>query len=206
MSNKRHITIIGRLTGFVSLRSRSIVKPKHVLILILAGLVQTVGWTASETGEPQADSYSYNTYQVISQRNVFSKNRRPPQPPRAVRQQPRIQRSVIVALYVLKGIAANGPQKKAFIENEVSGEFMQAVIGTSLPNGIIKDIQYNYVVYEEDGQTQKVGIGEIFSRSETQVEVSADAPPPAETAPIEGGDQSDILKRMLERRRSQTGS
>lgn len=150
-------------------------KPNYYLITILAGLLQTVGFAALDADRQEVDYDRYDAYQVISQCNVFSRDRITPSmdPENQIET---IPVDKIVASYVLKGVAANGSHLMAFVEDVVSGEFMQVAAGTRLSNGTIKDIQHNHIVYEENGESRPVDIGDNFCRTVIQVQVSAESP------------------------------
>lgn len=186
---------------------------KQLLMVIFTGLLTTIGWVAEVT----AESFRYDTYQVISQRNMFSRNRRPAlpmdSPERSSRRQP-----VVLSLYVLKGVAVNGPQKVAFIEDEVSGVPIKGQIGREILNGTIKDIKFNHVILEDNGQIKQIKIGDTFGKTESLIEI------PDETEDASSSEQesenneplgdnedtpseeSDILKKLLEKRKGELGT
>lgn len=186
---------------------------KHKCLFIIGiGLLAAVGVIAQNTESPPAeDAYQYETYKVVAQRNVFSRNRRPAET-RDRPERPVQKKTVVLSLYVLKGTAVNQTQKVAFIEEEMSGNTIRGRVGTELMNGKIKDIRVGRVIFEENDQLRVINIGEPFGKMESQTEVpdeSGDASPSieasesSETTPTEA---SEMLKKMMQRRKSELGS
>lgn len=162
-----------------------------------------------------AVSGSYDSYKVIYEYNIFSKNRRSPRSNQ--RRTRRTRTTQVLSVYVLRGIAAEAgkDQRYAFVEEEVAGQTQTATVGTEILAGQITGIQMNYVLYEENGQTRKIHIGEQFGKTSKTVtsEVSADE---SETSSTDSssetsdqpssGDENDVLKKMLERRKRELGT
>lgn len=155
--------------------------------------------------------YRYERYQVISHQNMFSRNRRSAQTAsEAAAQAPK--RSVVLSLYVLKGVAVNRSVKVAFVEEEVSGESFRAQIGTRIMDSVIEDIQFGYVTVDQNGLTRVIHVGESFGKKETLTDIPADQieqqKPGEETDQEDGStsEESDILKKLMERRQSELGT
>ena len=162
---------------------------------------------------------TYDKYKVIYERNVFSKDRLPPRPPQPSSRQTRT--TTVLSIYVLRGIAAEAGRehKFAFVEEQISGETNMAKIGTAILGGQIKDIQMNYVLFEEDGKTRKIRVGEEFGKASlTKI---ADVTEPADANETAGdvvpkvektdestpaADENDVLKKLMERRQRELGT
>lgn len=158
--------------------------------------------------EQEASENSYDRYKVIFERNIFSKDRLPPQTQNGTR---RVSIRQVLSIYVLRGIAAQKDQNVAFIEEQISGQTMKAQIGTEVLDGKITEIKYDRVAFEQDGQTKYIRIGGEFGKTETTVETTeseeASQAAPAEQPAAGGttGDENDILKKLMERRKSELG-
>ncbi len=181
------------------------------LILVLSVMTAIgVGFSVS-TAETEPRAQSYDAYNVIYERNIFSKDRLPPRETQAG--SGRVRTTQVLSIYVLRGIAAERQEKVAFIEEQVSGQSIKARIGTDLLEGKIKEIKYDYVIFEKNGQPLKIRIGSEFGKKETTVisEVSQTetTDTPAEEVQAEkkpAGDEDDILKKLMERRKSELGN
>jgi hypothetical protein len=155
--------------------------------------------------------YRYDRYLVISQQNMFSRNRRSAQATsEAAAQAPK--QSVLLSLYVLKGVAVNRSVKVAFVEEEVSGESFRAQIGARIMDGVIKDIQFGYVTVDQNGLTKVIRVGESFGKTETLTDIPADqieqehSQEETDEEDSSMSEESDILKKLMERRQSELGT
>lgn len=181
----------------------SIVISAATVILLAAGSV------LFSAEEPNAPKKSYESYKVIYERNIFSKDRLPPREERSDSGQ--VRKTQVLSIYVLRGIAGPQDGRVAFIEEQVSGQTLRANIGTEVLNGEITAIQYDRVAFEQNGQTKYVKVGGEFGKTETTVLTTA-SEEPQEAKPVEvpaekssPGDESDILKRLMERRKNELG-
>lgn len=182
-----------------------------LIISVIAGLLLAVGGGLLSAEEPNAPENSYEQYTVIAERNIFSKDRRPPREERSPEQARKIQ---VLSIYVLRGIAGPPGDRIAFIEEQISGQTQRASIGTDLLDGQITDIKYDRVAYAKNEQTRYIRVGGEFGKTETTVVAEASeeqsqeqvAPQaaPADSNAAEG-DESDILKRLMERRKNEMG-
>lgn len=168
--------------------------------------------------EPSAEKKSYDRYKVIYEQNVFSKDRLPPRQPDS--NSPQVHTTTTLSIYILRGIAAEAERKHkyAFIEEQISGESKTAGIGTTILGGRIKDIQLNYVLFEESGKTRKIRIGEEFGKTSTTVIVNSVEPvdinqPSDNVSPREDKinesqptDENELLKKLIERREQELGT
>jgi len=121
---------------------------------------------------------------------------------------------------VLRGVAADAgrPHQFALVEEQISGESKMAGIGTKILGGQIKDIQLNYVLFEEDGKTRKIRVGEEFGKTSSTVMTDAAEPadpneptvnnPPKKDKANESPptDENDLLKKLMERRKQELGT
>ena len=122
-----------------------------------------------------------------------------------------LKKTQVLAIYILRGIAVQKEEKVAFIEEQVSGQTTRAEIGSEVLNGRITDIKYDRVAFEQNGQIKYIKVGGEFGKTETTVtvEVSEES---QETTSVEkpaddstASDENDILKKLMERRKSELG-
>jgi hypothetical protein len=152
-------------------------------------------------------------YRVIYERNMFSRDRRPPE---TNRRRPTRTTTQVLEIYVLRGIAAQKDERVAFIEEQVSGQTTKARIGNEVLGGTITEIQPNRVAFDDSGQTKYIQIGGEFGKTETTVVSTVSEEESQQTAstqtqtqqPADSGasaDESEILRRLRERRQSELG-
>ena len=179
-----------------------------VLFIILIG-----GTSFAEDDQPAENSY--DKYKAIYEQNMFSKNRRPPRNERQARQ---VETTRTLAIYILRGIAAEEGRahKVAFIEEQISGQSQTAEIGTTILDGRITKIHLDYILFEENGTTRKIKLGAEIGTSSTTVMVDAeetDEPGETETKAEEettedssSTEEGDTLKKLMERRKRELGT
>jgi type II secretory pathway component PulC len=186
--------------------------PVIIVFLMLAG-----GMTLA-ADDPPTTKNTYDKYKVIYERNVFSKDRLPPRQSQPNSRPTRT--TTVLSIYVLRGIAAEAGRahKFVFVEEQVSGESKMAGIGMKILGGQIKDIQMNYVLFEQDGKTRKIRVGEEFGKTSSTVTTAATEPADANEPAVEAppkeekagestpADENDLLKKLMERRKRELGT
>jgi type II secretory pathway component PulC len=185
-------------------------------LIILTGFLLAAGSVLLVAEEPDAPKKSYEQYQVIYERNIFSKDRLPP---RERTGPERVRQTQVLSIYVLRGIAGKPGRRVVFIEEQISGQTQRAELGSELLDGTITEIKYDRVAFERDGQTRYIKVGGEFGKTETTVltaapeataqegAVPADTAGP-QTAPADSNapnGESDILKKLMERRKNELG-
>ena len=181
------------------------------LIAVLTMLTVCVSFAANDK---TMTKNTYDKYKVIYKQNIFSKDRLPPSQKQS--QGTKQKTTTVLSIYVLRGIAAEAGRahKFAFIEEQISSQTQTAGIGTEILGGQIKDIQIDHVMFEKDGETLKVRVGEEFgTTSSTEIVDVAEAGNAGADAPKEGKadealptDENDLLKKLMERRKSELGT
>ena len=192
-------------------------KPGKYLIVALMLYMAFVGHAEQEA---QRDK-SKESYTVIIQRNIFSKDRSARKPVlvdvRPV--EPNTVASPDIAfVYILRGVSIDSKNKIAFIENQSSGEFFQASVGESVDGMEIKEIKADRVVFDKNkskleimvgmdmsgvipgAPTNSVTSGSSGSSSSSSSTSGGDGASPDA---IQGSDESEILRQMMERRKKQ---
>ncbi|MCK5565369.1 MAG: hypothetical protein KAJ07_08990 [Planctomycetes bacterium] len=180
------------------------------LIAVLTMLTVCVSFAANDKAMTKN---TYDKYKVIYKQNIFSKDRLPPSQKQS--QGTKQKTTTVLSIYVLRGIAAEAGRshKFAFVEEQISSQTQTAGIGTEILGGQIKDIQIDHVMFEKDGKTLKVRVGEEFGTTSSTLMVdvaeadSTDASPKEEkTDEASSADEDDLLKKLMERRKSELGT
>lgn len=163
--------------------------------------------------EPQD---AWTKYQIIMQRNVFSRQRSP------IRQRQSGERpTAIVApnpesYFLLKGIVQEADKFIAFLEDNRSNNVLRLREGDSVARGIVKDFTLDSIEYQLEDRTINVVLGRDLEGGQGAVtinrmlELSATAPATssqksasAEQTP--SADEVEILKKLMEQRKQQLG-
>ncbi len=173
-------------------------------------------------------------YNVISQRNIFSRQRIPYRP------RDRSETPVVVVPnpethFVLKGLVQENNQFIAFIEDTQAGGVLQLRQGDKVARGAIKTLNLDALEYQLEDKTISVKLGcdlegtrapvtvvveepqvapQTSAPAATSTSASTGAPaltvtqPPKTGQPTPaptGGNEADILRRLMEQRRQQLG-
>lgn len=187
--------------------------PAVALGLIIAS------WSLPSLGQDTTVTEPQDTwakYQIILQRNIFSRQRGP------IRQSQRITQSrpVVVpnpeSYFLLKGIVQEGGKFIAFLEDTRNNGVVKLREGDSVARGIVRNFTLDSVEYQLAEQVVSVALGQdleggqgamTMSRLlELSVTSSLTGDPNATTeAPTPSGDEAEILKRLMEQRKQQIG-
>lgn len=132
-------------------------------------LVMAVGVFASAEEAASPAAPAYENYKLIYEKNIFSRTRYTPE--RERRTNATIRReTVILSLYILRGVAVETQNRLAFVEDQISGQFKRLVAGDQLLNGTIAEIHVDRVVFKEDDQVRDIRVGQEFDRLVSEVE------------------------------------
>ncbi|MCI0498147.1 MAG: hypothetical protein L0Y36_00495 [Planctomycetales bacterium] len=162
--------------------------------------------TAELSEDAETELTGYDRYRVIAQQNIFSRQRISPKQQAANDAEAQTEKPVVVSLYILRGTAAQGSRKIAFVEDVIAGHSVRASVGTEILTGIIREIHIDHVVFEETSRTRNIRIGETFGQKESDGGLTAGTEPPIAASPAEPNqpttttNQDDLLKQMMERR------
>lgn len=203
-------------------------KANHRLLGFLTGAIITVMLgaicpvNAARTSGPGANDFS-SRYRIITDRNIFSRQRGQ----RNVNTQTSAEQSTrkvtpptAESYFVLKGLAKVDDVYVAFFEDTRGSELIRVTAGGSLARGKITKLNLDSVVYQrgEDsasilvGQTLEGKLGPVLLTYDdlvslpATVSVAAGAPKTIDAnAPPSSGDDSDVLKKLMERRKQELG-
>jgi len=172
--------------------------------------------------QAEQNKRSKDSYSIVIQRNIFSKNRSTSQ---TASYQPRpvdpntIKKPDISFVYILRGVAIDSKKKTAFLENQSNGEFFQVYPDEQIDGMVIKEIRDDRVVFEKDGKKLDIFVGMDLSgqiastqsyesggssASSSSGSTSTSASSGSTSPP--SADEAEILRKMMERRNQQLGN
>jgi len=157
---------------------------------------------------------SWATYQIILQRNIFSRQRGPIRQRRA-RTRPVVTRNPESYL-LLKGIVQQDDAFIAFIEDTQSNRVLRLREGDSVARGTVKNFSLDSIEYQLEDKTISVAIGRDLEGGQGTLpmnrllELSAATPTPSDpNAPTQepalSEDEAEILRKLMEQRKQQLG-
>jgi len=179
----------------------------------LAFALVMVLWPVAGLGQDAAeDQDPWTQYRIILERNIFSRQRGPVRQP-GEREEPReIAVPNPESYFILKGIVQEDSEFIAFVEDTRSSQVLRLRQGNSVARGTIAALSLDSLEYElEGGKTTirmgydlegghgAVTAGELMEWSQTSAAVES-----AEPA-VPTGEQADILKQLMERRKQELG-
>jgi len=193
---------------------------KCVIIVIMLGAISLSD--AGRTSGAGANDFS-SRYRIIIERNIFSRQRgRRAVDVRTGRSQPTRQvapRSPESYL-VLTGLAKVNNVYVAFFEDTRGGPLIRVTAGGSLARGRVTKLNLDSVVYQRGEDSASIMVGQTLEGKLGAVALAVDSyvtlPVKASTVagtqtaadantPATSGDEADILKRLIERRRQELG-
>jgi len=192
---------------------------KSAIIILMLGAICLAG--NARTSGPGANDFS-SRYRIISDRNIFSRQRgqRSVGPRTSGEQSTRQVAPSPESYWALKGLAKVNDVYVAFFEDTRSGELIRVTTGGSLARGRITKLNLDSVVYQRGKDSASILVGQTLEGKLAPVALtydnyvslpttaSAAAPAPKTqdaNAPASSGDDSDILKKLMERRKQELG-
>lgn len=164
---------------------------------------------------PAVEQNTWASYQIILQRNIFSRQRGPIRQRRVERPRRTVTRNP-ESYHVLKGIVQQGETFIAFIENTQNSTVFRLREGDSVARGAVKNFTLDSIEYQQGDQTVSVALGRDLEGGQGTLslnqlmELSASSPSvsdpnaaPKETVTSE--EEAEILKKLMEQRRQQLG-
>ena len=180
---------------------------------LLALLVAASAGGAAPASQPTSQP-AWARYEVVVERNMFSRDRGAAAPRRTettVRARPVPGRNI-----VLTGIALQGEEHVAFLEDTLTGTTAETRIGEAVLGGRLTKITLDSIDYEKDGDIVTVEIGQNLGRALSASMPASDLEETGES--VEGaaaGDQGaagvaedanlNLLERLRQRRQRELG-
>lgn len=151
----------------------------------------------------------FEKYKLIAEQNIFARYKRITTGDESGGI---VMQKKVISLYILRGVVLKEEEKLAFIENEISGEYIRAKVGEDIAGYKVKDIKSGSVVLEKDEDEFNIKVGAEIHRETKEVAVSRTEQVKDESAetnvksvlPATGEDAT--LKLMMERRKRELGN
>jgi hypothetical protein len=194
--------------------------PIKYLVLLILLLCTFYSSGATETSKQKTDEF-WSQYKIIVERNIFSRNRGRNTPVRGTPDdQGRIQQKApqLESYFVLKGIAKENDKFAAFLEDTRDGHVIQVIANESIARGKITKLTLDSIIYQRDSEETPVKVGETLQGRPggvaltldnllnwSEMESTALESQPADSTETPVGDDAEILKRLMERRRRELG-
>jgi hypothetical protein len=154
--------------------------------------------SASAAADDNADATTFDRYKLLSDHNIFMKNRRPATRPsrdnRPDRPPPKPETA-----FILTGCTIENDNKYvAYVENAQTGVTLKVSPGESIATGKITAIGFDFLEYEAAGQKTRIEIGHNFTGSVASISTYIPSSGPT-TGPV---DESNLsTEEKLRRRR-----
>lgn len=182
-----------------------------VVIFFITSVRPQSGLGREATGRQDA----WEKYQIILQRNIFSRQRGSIRQ-REVDERPgRVVTPSLESYFLLKGIVQEDSKFIAFIEDNRGGGILRLREGDSVARGIIKALNLDSIVYQLEDRTVTVTIGHDLEGGHGAITITQlyEWSQTSSAAPKEGAtqqsstseDDADILRQLMERRQQQIG-
>jgi hypothetical protein len=157
--------------------------------------------SGSTISDDSADKSSFDHYKVLSEHNIFAKNRRPPSTQRSRDSRSDRPPSRPEVAFVLTGcVIENENHYAAFVENAQTGVTLKVSPGDSIATGKVTAIGFDFLEYETGGQKTRVEIGHNFTGTVASLaEVIAAPTTGPTTGPVDLSNLS--MEEKLKRRR-----
>ena len=193
-------------------------KSKAIYLFVMIALgAAVVPWPQSSLSQETTAAKEQNTwarYQIILQRNIFSRQRGP------IRQRRERARPVITrnpeSYLVLKGLVQEAGTFIAFVENTQDNTVLRLREGDSVARGTVKNFSLDSIEYQFEDRTISVTLGLDLEGGQGALsmnrllELSATASPAGDpnAAPeeaIPSDEEAEILRKLMEQRKQQLG-
>jgi hypothetical protein len=186
---------------------------------ILVFALVTAVWPGAGLGQDTAEGQDpWAKYQIILERNIFSRQRGPIREPGAPEEPREIAVPNPESYFILKGIVQEDSEFIAFVEDTRTSQVLRLRRGDSVARGTIAALGLDEIQYEREGQETTVTMGydleggrgavtagELMEWSQTSAAGTGQGAATEEPAPPTG-DEAEILKQLMERRRQQLGN
>ncbi len=152
----------------------------------------------------------WKKYEIITQRNMFSRQRVPVRQQEQMVERPRVMPNPESYL-LLKGVAQENNQFIAFVEDKRTGSVLRLRQGDPVARGMVKSLSLDGLEYEFQGKAVAVRMGsdlEGGTGAITAADLASYTPsaaPAAGSAPAPTADEAEILKRLMEKRQQEMG-
>jgi len=175
-------------------------------------------WPGTGLGRDNAEPPDpWARYQIILDRNIFSRQRGPIRRPEDDEEPREIVMPNPESYLLLRGVVQEDGTFMAFVEDTRSAEILRLHKGDSVARGVIAALNLDVLEYEWEGRKIAVRMGydlegghgavtanELMEWSQTSATTGSEAAATEEPA-APTGDEAEILKRLMEQRKQQLG-
>ena len=169
---------------------------------------QPVERRAPRTNRPE----QWAKYNIILDRNMFSRQRVPSRPQEVAVEQPKVVPNPESYL-LLKGVVQEDNQFIAFVEDKRTGTVLRLREGDTVARGTVKSLTLDGLQYQFQDKTIPVSMGSDLEGGSGAITAgdlanfsSMAAPAASSTgSSAPSADEADILKRLMEQRQQQLG-
>jgi hypothetical protein len=173
----------------------------HLLICGLLAAMAGGATPADDEPTPAAEGPTWERYEILVERNIFSRERGRPDPV-VRREQPAAPPPERFLL--LTGVVKQGEEWTAFLEDARTGSIKKLHVGDPVLGGRVAAITMDSIDYEKDGGVARVAMGgNLEGGSSTRS--SGPATSSTTSAPTRAAEPSDILERLRQRRQRELG-
>jgi len=162
---------------------------------------------------PVTGQDTWAKYQIILQRNIFSRQRSPIRQRQDVRARTVVTRN-LESYLLLKGIVQQDGAFIAFVENTQNNSVFRLREGDSVARGIVKNFTLDSIEYQLEDKIISVTLGHDMEGGQGTLsmnrllELSATSSPSrdpnaATEKPTLSGDEAEILRKLMEQRKQQ---
>jgi len=174
-----------------------------IVFLVCCGFVPS----ARADEQQNFPTSSWERYKVITENNVFLRNRSRPVA-RTAESAAAVRRPRLAL--VLTGIVRQGEEYIAFLEDTRAGTTSRVRANEALAEGRIVKIALDHLEFEKEGKTTKVELGEELDggpSGETSASASPEAAPGTPQTTTGGGtaDERALLEKLRQRRQKELG-
>jgi hypothetical protein len=152
--------------------------------------------------DPNASKTGYERYTILSEHNIFVKNRVQRSRGPTTRDTSREPQRRPEQAFVLTGcVIENENMYAAFVENAQSGATTRVTVGENIATGKVVEIGFDYLEYETGGQRTRVEIGHNFTGAAVSTSTYVNSFPTTgpTTGPVDLANLS-VEERMRRRR------
>jgi len=164
---------------------------------------------------PAAGQDIWAKYQIILQRNIFSRQRSPIRQSQDVRARTVVTRN-LESYLLLKGIVQQDGTFIAFVENTQNNSVLRLREGDSMARGLVKNFTLDSIEYQLEDKIISVTLGHDMEGGQGTLsmnrllELSATSSPSSDPnaateKPTLSGDEAEILRKLMEQRKQQLG-
>lgn len=183
--------------------------PRWMLISLAALFAMSATMATAADDESRTEKISTDDrIELIIERNIFLRNRRPPPPVRVSRPEPEEKEEVVVirepappknpaTAFVLKGVAMQAEERVAFIESLEDKSKIKLKLGDPIADGVIVNVEIDYIEFNQGQENIRVVIGNRLDGTAAPTVASPASLLSARARGTSGGSESTSTRSRL---------